>query len=283
MVKLIVTVVLLAIVACVVFFFGWIQIKLPENTYAVIFTKTGGWDETVTEAGTFVWRWERLIPTNMTIHEYILKPHTSRVSLSGKLPSAETYAAAFEPRPDFSYDLTFSISFTVEPSALPRLAADDHTLPEDLSAWMESTGKAIAERVAANMQDVTAAADVPELAATLASYLESEVRERVQSSFRDVDITSVTLTKMRLPDMQLYAFAQEQFQRTATVRFEAERALLAARVAEEHKANQWFEVLERYGEVLSEYPALLDLFALEPEKLGSLLSEETGAVPLGAE
>jgi hypothetical protein len=39
------------------FFFGWIQILIPAETYAVAFTKTGGFDDEVIEPGKFVWRW----------------------------------------------------------------------------------------------------------------------------------------------------------------------------------------------------------------------------------
>ena len=38
--KNIVILIVILLISALVFYFGWIQIKLPENTYGIAFTKT---------------------------------------------------------------------------------------------------------------------------------------------------------------------------------------------------------------------------------------------------
>ena len=54
--KFLILLILLLVIGGVVFFFGWIQILLPPGTYAVINTKTGGYEEKAIPAGDFAWR-----------------------------------------------------------------------------------------------------------------------------------------------------------------------------------------------------------------------------------
>jgi hypothetical protein len=72
-----ITLIILVVLAGAAFYFGWLQILLPAENYAVIFTKTGGYDETVVRPGEFSWRWQRLIPTNMTVYTFDLHPRSA--------------------------------------------------------------------------------------------------------------------------------------------------------------------------------------------------------------
>ena len=83
--KFLVSLLLVVIAAGVAFYFGWIQLQLPADTYGVIFTKTNGFEQNVVKPGTFVWRWQRLLPTNLTLFTYQLKPQESEVAKTAKL------------------------------------------------------------------------------------------------------------------------------------------------------------------------------------------------------
>ena len=281
MAKLIITVVLLALVAGAVFYFGWIQIHLDENTYGVVFTKNSGWDDTVIVPGTFVWRWERLLPTNLKLHKYELRSVSTEVSLEGDLPSAAVYAAGIEPAPDFSFELTFELSFAVDPNALPRLASEFHILPDDLEDWYATVAGGMAERASTYLVDIADESDLPQRATALASFLENRLQDEVQTHFPDIRILRLLPTKIRMPDMSLYTLARAEFLATTTARHQADREAASVLAATKAKTDQWFDTLERYGNILERFPSLLDLFALEGDVIEKLLAEDTVSAVIG--
>ncbi|MBL7006996.1 MAG: hypothetical protein ISR78_07955, partial [Spirochaetia bacterium] len=65
--KLIIILSILLIISAVIFYFGWIQLKLEKDTYGVIFTKTGGYHDKVLVSGQFAWSAAALIPKNVEL------------------------------------------------------------------------------------------------------------------------------------------------------------------------------------------------------------------------
>jgi len=108
--KLFVSLIILIIVGGVGFYFGWIQIQLPANTFGVIFTKTNGYEASVVRPGTFEWRWQRLLPTNLTLYTYTLAPQSTNVTVAGTLPGLSIVNSSRE-HPLFPISLRFR-SFT---------------------------------------------------------------------------------------------------------------------------------------------------------------------------
>src|SRR6056297_3206225 len=102
-VKLVLFLILLILIGGAAFYFGWIQFQLDEHTYGVVFSKTSGYEEEVLRPGEFNWRWEALIPTNMTLHEIEVLPRSVDLEKSGSLPSGSIYAQAVEASTDFKY------------------------------------------------------------------------------------------------------------------------------------------------------------------------------------
>ncbi len=157
--KLIIAIVTLIVLGGVAFYLGWIQFQLQENTYAVIFTKTGGWDTEVTEPGNFVWRWERLLPTNLSMHTFTLKPFTARVSSTGILPSAEVYAQSLDPSPDFSFSINLSVDFEIKPGSLPELVSESRLTADTFESWHAETAEVISAQAAAFVREQAARSD----------------------------------------------------------------------------------------------------------------------------
>lgn len=271
--KLLVAVVLLVAVGGTLFYLGWVQIQLPENTYAVVFTKTNGWDERVTPPGEFSWRWERLIPTNMTLHTFVLEPVTIRTDSEGKLPNADTYAAELDSRPDFSYAVEIAVSFSVSPDALPELAAEDRVTPETLDEWLSTMGSSLADSAAAEaLRMARDPSNATQLAAKDREAVQT-IRRRLSQEFSALDIHDVVIEKISVPDIALYEFAREQYQEIVRARTEARRLEIIGRAEAESASAQYFSLLERYGEILDRHPALLDLLKLEGITTESLLAQ----------
>lgn len=271
--KLIIALILLVIVGGVAFYFGWIQIHLPENTYAVIFTKTGGWDEEVTHPGTFVWRWERLIPTNLSMHKFTLEPYTARVSSKGTLPNGDAYSQVMDPRPDFGYSLELAVDFQINPESLPKLVEDSLLTQETFSEWHSDTSEVISARAAGFAREQSTRSDFAASLTALGDEFSESLAAHLRTGLPYVEIQNVTIRRIEVPDFDLYIAAKQIYLDLAQSRKESYEAALLEISWTEARSEQHFEVIRQYGELITQYPALLDLFELKDGALGTILDE----------
>ncbi|MBN2553183.1 MAG: hypothetical protein JXB06_10460 [Spirochaetales bacterium] len=255
--------VILVILAGVAFYFGWVQIKLPAENYAVVFTKTGGYDQQVIPPGEFTWRWERLIPTNMTLYVFDLHPRKRDISFQGSLPSAELYSSVLPESPDFSLRGTVSVEFAVSPESLPALVAEQKLRPEDLDDFYSARAEEISDRVVETLKQIDAQA-VDSL--TLSRRLEEELA----SEFTDLQLRALKVDLLEVPDLRLYELARSSYQDLVEVR-DRSRNEAVARLAEEQvraenardQERASLEALREYGKLLEEYPVLLKAMAVQ--------------------
>ena len=260
-----ISILLLLGVAGYVFFAGWIQLILPAETYAVLFTKTGGFEEEVLEPGRFVWRWERALPTNATLYLFDLAPHRATASASGSMPSADLIQTVLPAPTDFGYETSFEVVYRLRPDVLPLLVGEQGLRPDDIDSWYQTQSQLIAE-AATEAAMSERGADLIGQPTQLADFLTAEV----QSRFSQLEVTRVSPRRIRIPDLDLYqrsrvAFldllaAQEQIRR------EAVAGLAETREHElllDDASRSAVDRLRRYGEVLTEYPVLLELLQLE--------------------
>ena len=221
--------VILVILGGAAFYFGWVQILLPPEHYAVVFTKTGGYDQDVIPPGQFVWRWERLIPTNMTLHIFDLTPRSKEVSFRGSLPSADLYSSVLPDNPDFSVSGTVHLQFAVAPDSLPALVSEKKLSPEGLDDFYSAR----AEDISARVMDA-----VQEIRTDMLSGAELDRRQ----SYRDL--------------VQIRDRSREQ-----AIANQASEQVRAENSRDRQEAN--LELLKEYGKLLNEYPILLKALAVQ--------------------
>lgn len=262
-----ISIIVLLGVAGTIFVAGWIQILLPAATYAVLFSKTGGYDARVIAPGTFAWRWERVIPGNVTLYFFAVQPATVATPIHGRLPSADTVASVLPGNVDFAYQATVAVTFTVRPEALPHLVATEGLLPDALPAWTRAKGEAIGHAAFERVQRPDLAGALPDLAG-----VESRVADDLAEQFPAVQIREVRFADLQLPDLELYQRARRAYLALLEARYEARRA--AARnlaedrergVAAAEARREALQVLREYGEVLEEYPILIQFLALHSD------------------
>jgi len=265
--KGLISIIVLLGVAGTIFVAGWIQILLPAGTYAVLFSKTGGYDASVVAPGTFAWRWERVIPGNVTLYSFAVQPATVATPIRGRLPSADTVASVLPGNVDFGYQATVTVVFTVRPDALPHLVATEGLLPDALPAWTQAKGEAIAHAAFEHVQRADLAAALPDLAT-----VESRVAGALAEQFPAVEVREVRFADLRLPDMELYQRARRAYLALLEARHDARRAA-ARNLAEERERGvaaaearrDALQVLREYGQVLEEYPILIQFLALQSD------------------
>jgi hypothetical protein len=261
--------IVLVILAGAAFFFGWAQLSVPPGSYGVLRSKTHGLDPEVIREGEFRWVWHKLIPTNVTI--LILAPNTvgAPVSISGRLPLAETYAAKTGISADFSYSIEASLSFSVKPASLPSLVLsrgikDQASLEDYEQGLAREIGFFAQERLEAYAagEQLSGESPVPDLRAAAA-----RLEEELGSSFPDVEHLSCSIGSARMPDFALYAMAKSLYGDYLNRQKELLGATLSAEAERSVNDLLRFDELEKYGELLTKYPVLLEYLALRESRL----------------
>ncbi len=263
--RLIVLFLVLVIVASVVFFFGWIQIRLEEDSYAVIFTKTGGWEEDTISPGEFAWRWQRLLPTNLTLHEFPITPHLTSTTLRGNLPSATTYGALLESASPFSYVISVHVIYRLQPAALPGLARDDGLRSDALQAYYNRIDTEMEQLIAeSTLRLLGQPVQLTPPASALVEVIES-LTATLTRRYPGLEFLSVSPIRIELPDIELYLETKQRYIAILDARAEAMRNAAEELANEQTAVNAKLARLERYGEILERYPILLEYFSLTRE------------------
>ncbi|HPM73739.1 MAG TPA: hypothetical protein PLE25_12270 [Spirochaetales bacterium] len=254
------TLTVLALLGVAVFMIGWIPLRLRPGSYAVLVTKTGGVDPKVVAPGHYRWAAEALLPTNLVLRRFSPAAAERRLEASGELPSAEVYGAFMAGEPDFSYSLVASLIAAPKPEALPELyerwgVTDD----EALAAWLASElDLATADLRAAIQEALRSGSSSP-----LGGVDERALALALSQSHPLLDLRGVRIVSSRMPDARLY----EEARRLYALYLETYRAAVEPALAESSAGaaveNVRLERLERYGELLERFPALIDYLAIE--------------------
>ncbi len=266
--RALISILLLLGAAGAIFVAGWIQILLPPATYGVLFSKTGGFDPRVMAPGVFVWRWERVIPNNVTLFLFEVQPHSIETRLSGELPSAEAVASMLPgaaSAADFRYQATVSVTFAIRPDALPALVSGQGLTPEDLDHWTGMKGTAVARAALELLQRRAQAAALSDLAA-----LEAEIRDPLAARFPELQVLGVRFSDLHLPDIEIYERGRRAYLELMNSQYEARRAAVVDLAQERERGlaaqetrRAALQVLREYGMVLQEYPVLIQFLALQ--------------------
>lgn len=276
--KFAITLLLIVALAVGAFFVGWTELALPAGAYGVAFTKSGGWDTAAIIPGGVTFRWERLIPTNMTLYVFDLTPQSVQRRAAGRLPSAELYARVIGAdigidADDLSYDVGITVRLRLRADYLPQLAAEEDLRPETLPAWYERATAAAGDAAVSALLSQDAAALVTDPQA-----LAERTRRWLAERRPELEITAIELTPHSIPDPDLYARVKAAMEARIDTQQRARLAVIEDFALSGEQARQYAEMLGRLGSTLAEYPELADLLSRSPaELLGAVLG-----VPLPA-
>jgi hypothetical protein len=257
--------IVLVIIGGVAFFFGWAQFPVPPGSYGVLRSKTHGVDPAVIREGEFRWVWYKLIPANTTTLIFTPNRVSAAVAANGTLPLAATYTEKTGIVADFSYAIEADLSFAIKPDALPSLALTGGLADQ---AGLEDYEKGLAremdffarERLAtwAAQEQLSGREDTYGDLRSSSARLEGEMAD----AFTAVENISFVIHNARMPDFALYGMARSLYGEYLN----RQRELLGDEIvnlAEQNvNARLRFEELEKYGELLTKYPALLQYLEL---------------------
>lgn len=239
--------------ATAVFFIGWVSFYVKPNTCSVMSTKTGGLYEKPVEHGKFLWRWERILPTNATLTNYKLTGYSVNKTFTGTLPSANVYRIYVSPNPDFSYEVQVIFTLNLTPQAVLKAVRDGGVgSQEELDTYVNTKCQSAAQKVTDYL-----IMHKPESIQFLLT--EDEVKEIFQKDSlftEDFKIENVLVMKCKLPDLEIYERAKQSFteyQKELDMELKAKAEAQASLLVEE---NRTMAQLERFAEILKKYPEL---------------------------
>lgn len=264
--RLVVVLLILILLGGVIFGFGYLPLRLGAGEVAVVFTKTGGWESEVLLPGTLTWRWQALIPTNLRLERFVLEPVGVDYRISGSLPGSELYAGSLDGV-SFDYLVSGEVLLLPEESQLPQLLESGVDIRNEDT--LSSIRARVREAVEAEVQDVLDGESNPDRT-DLRGSLENAVGQAVP----ELRVSSLVVEQLRLPDLELYNLARDEFFALIADSLAEARAASLRAAAQLGTESQRLSILQDYAEVLTSYPVLLDYFQL---------SDDLGRDPLGLE
>lgn len=261
--KFFITLLFLIIAGGVVFFFGWISIQIPPESYAVISSKTSGIEEDVIGPGEFAWRWERLIPTNAKIHVFNPEPKNSTITVSGKLPSGDLYAQYLQGSPSFNWEITLYASYKIKPESFPKLLQEEKIGSENIDSLYNGIAEKIRGFVYPYITDFFRQAGSSGTTIPSFNDLEEILISRLNDEFENVQFDDLHIQSSDLPDISLYQKGKDNYltltERENAIRLKELEKATAEGVTEAGR----IDILREYGELLTDYPVLLDFLELQ--------------------
>jgi hypothetical protein len=260
---------IIVIFAGFVFYTGWIQIRIPEGSHALIYTKTGGYDSALIAPGQFVWRWENLFPTNMTLHFMELNTQKEDYTLSSYLPSGRLYGEYIKHPEAFEYSIDLEYRFTLKETAFSHLVESGIFVTDNLE-------KAYSEyRTASNSLIDGFFKEIGFVESVHMNNIEKDLMMLLSDSDSNFSVSDLRIKSYSYPDTDLYEKSRnlflEELDTLRELEFEAEQVSVQI----ENSTIRKMDLLRQYGEVFSEYPVLLQYFRLDREKLDPSLLKDT--------
>lgn len=253
--------IIIVIAAGVGFWFGWVQFELDEGDYGVVYTKTNGYETEVLTNGEFEWRWQGLLPTNLTLNVFQLETRTVDIKRNGMLPSGDLYAAVAGDGVNFNWDIDGKIVYRMNPDSLPAMVADGMASSELDIFYSDFESKLNSELVRLIADEIDKDVDVP--VGDRLNQFEDDMKTKAAAIDNRIEIVEASILEWTYPDMALYTESRRLY-----LDFMSKRQAVLTEVGdtaarrEDIQGNR-LDLLEEYGRVLNEYPVLLDLFALD--------------------
>jgi len=252
-----------------IFYRGWIQIKLDEDTYAVAFTKSSGYLDKVFKPGKFSWSPYRIIPGNFKLMKYRILPRTVTADETGILASGEVYGKYMPGQPDFSYRISFTARYILKPESLPELAENNSLTPDTLNDFYDATDSRITAIVTEIVKDRSSD---PQNSPFLHPKETSDyVKSAVENAISYISFMDITFSNFHFPDIALYEKARKNYFEYIENKNSVEKQIKKTAAENEIKEASRIELLKRYGEILKEYPELVQVLAANPSMRSEVL------------
>lgn len=271
--KTVITIILLLVVGGLVFFFGLVKVDLKPGQVAVFYSKTKGFSEKLIMPGDFVWKWEKLLPTNTELFVFTVTPYRLEIDRSSILPSGDVYGSYIGENTDFSFRFKAAVIYQVKQDKLAYLCAEANLRPDTVDQWYEDLASKVTNSAVAFVQEYgknevelrAVAYDFKKMAEDLKVSLEQEINT--------IEISDIVPQEINFPDVSLYLSARDAYLASMKIREETRNMAMQSIASGEIESDTRLSILSKYGEVFNKYPELLQFFNISPESAAEWLPE----------
>jgi len=250
--KFIFWLIFLIIIAFAVFFAGWIRV--PENNVALGFSTLTGYDTNLMKSGQINWRWQKLIPTTYTVRIYELDTVNTDIEVAVKLPSGDLYSSVMDGSPDFSLSAKFAISYKVKEDSLYGMITGGEIGENGLAQFYADVDARV-KSAASNLM-----ASSPQDIATL-------LKTAIQNQIPGIKLLQLDIIYLNFPDMELYNAAKRRYMEMQSQKQKMIEERDKENTTYTSEIDRRIELLKRYGELLTQYPILIEYYKTKDESL----------------
>jgi hypothetical protein len=263
--KLFIILSILIIISAVIFYFGWIQLKLEKDTYGVIFSKTGGYHEKVLVSGDFAWTAAALIPKNIEITSIPSASRTIYLMSETPLPSSSLYRNTLVGSADFSYKIKFYISFQLKREKVVQLVRDSGLTLKTIETWVNAAEDKIKFIASREIQLYLENTPVDQNSAFISIENQQKILKRIQTHFDDINLHDLDIVSLTVPDFTLYEESKEYYYNLTAIKNNSLQSEMLNTAKQRAENEVQLELLERYGYLLNEFPILIEYIKADPD------------------
>ena len=256
---------LLLVIGGVVFLLGWAQYKVPPGSYGIITSKTHGIDPKPVKSGEFRWIWYKLIPSNVEIAVFRLDPFKYDINFNSSLPSGDIYAAFAGLTVNFSWELKASFSFKINPDELFNIVTAYNIKDQTaLDAYLLGKAQSIENLIMRTFS--SSETDNVRLENIMSGKKDDELEKEIAVLYPEIQDFTINVQSAKYPDFLLYREIRILYEDYLKKQREIVTAGFGKKAENHFNMQLHFEELERYGELLTKFPVLLEYLALETKK-----------------
>ena len=251
---------------CTAFFFGWMQFSVPAGSYGVMLSKSGGYHDRLIIPGEFMWRWERLVPTNSKILTFNLKAQDIEYKSEGALPSADKFGLVMEQKNDFRWKFALKISASVKPESLISLVKNASIKTQsDLDDFIRTRVEEAAQKSANEFIEyfLSNPEEYEKLKFQYAAFNDKITSDLKGKENTEIEIVSVELSSdFVIPDLKLYTTIRDVYSEYEKARSKVFTDLMIEEGKSAAGSKFRMNDLKEWGELLKQYPQLIDFLAV---------------------
>lgn len=241
-----------------VFYLGWEQLELEENTYGVVYTKISGWRDEVLDTKGFNWSPEKVIPTIYTVHKFKIEEHSFKSEHQGYLSSYKLYLPDDSIDPDnFKYNCSVIIDYKLKEDQLTKLVKSGLFTQATFDQWEKNNQLKMKELIESYLNSNIGKSDSNHI---------SNIEESLSEFFSYYSFKNIIINLSK-PDTELYSTLKERYLSILKTKSDAEITYISKSLEQQNDEILKLDLLKKYGEVFTQYPIMIEYIKVDNERL----------------
>lgn|GEM_PF-4579364 len=263
--KKLITLFFLLLIAVALWVYGWVELRIPNGSTAILVSKTSGIDTNLFSSSGHSWRWQLLIPRNATLYIMNPRPYTKTINITLSLPSAKLYARYAEGSPPFTIKLTAKISHSLP--LTPSYFIQSKTVPTETQ--LKTLHEAFMTKISNIFKKIMLQPQIKN-SLTLLSLVKAQIQTENLSAPSQYSIEIISLD---IPDYDVYKAAKNAY-------FDIQRSIVAAlketktdEALLKKRRDDKLEMIKEYAQLLEDHPVLLEYLSKTSQDPAALFQQ----------